>query len=138
MRILIVEDVQVNRQFLLALLAPLGPCDTAGNGQEAIEAFEAARQQGCPYDLICMDTILPEMTGRDAVAEIRRREMENNILGPKGTKIIMTTALESPLNVAGTFRDGCEAYLSKPVTREKIYQEIFELGLIPQPLADLS
>ena len=138
MRILIVEDVQVNRQFLLGLLSPLGSCDTAGTGNDALHAFESARQQGRPYDLICMDTILPEMAGRDAVAEIRRREMENDILGPQGTKIIMTTALHSPRNISGAFRPGCEAYLSKPLTREKVYQEIFQLGLIPQPHADLS
>src|ERR1035438_7756540 len=94
MRALIVEDDFTCRLLLQSFLAPYGECHIAVNGKEAVAAFRAAQQSGQPYDLICMDIMMPEMDGQAAVREIRALEEAGGTLSTRGAKIIMTTALD--------------------------------------------
>ncbi len=130
MKILIVEDEFVSRHVLLELLKPFGACDMAVNGKEAVEAFKLALSKNDPYTLICLDIMLPEMDGQEALKQIREIERENKIGGLDGVKIIMTTALEDFDNIKRAFLEQCEGYLVKPITREKILSQLKELGLI--------
>jgi len=131
MRFLIVDDVFVNRQLLVNLLRPWGECDSAMDGREAVEAFTLALQEERPYDLICMDIMMPNMDGMQALEKIRHIEREYGIQGLAGVKVLMTTASDTREHIFGTFRTGCEGYLVKPVTKQKLYEELVELGLIP-------
>lgn len=55
MRILIVDDNFTNRYLMDKILSKYGKCDIAVNGQEALEAFKLAMDEGSLYDLICLD-----------------------------------------------------------------------------------
>ena len=88
----------------------------AVNGREAVTAVRNGLEHGQKYDLICMDIMMPEMDGREAVRQIRRSlEEEYANRSSSGAKIIMTTAVDDIKEVIGCFHELCDAYLTKPV-----------------------
>jgi two-component system chemotaxis response regulator CheY len=129
MRILIVDDDLLGRIVLRKLLGNRGDCDMAVNGREAVEAFRMAREEDKPYDLICMDILMPEMDGLEALKAIRGYEEERGIFGLQRVKVIMITGKDDSKSVLTSFREGCEGYVVKPVERENLEKQIKELGL---------
>ena len=130
MKTLVVEDDFASRKLMQRYLAPFGECDVVVDGQEAVEAFELALIENDPYDLICLDIMLPKKDGQQVLKEIRQLEKDRDIIGSDGVKILMTTALGDAKNVMEAFRSQCEGYLQKPVGREQIIRELKELKLI--------
>ncbi len=131
MKSLIVEDDFTSRLYLQELLKEFGPAHIAVNGREAIDATEKARDDGQPYDLICMDIMMPIMDGQQALQRIRAVENERNINYGHGVKVIMITALSDMKNVTEAFSKGlADSYISKPIDRSKIIQELQSIGLI--------
>ncbi|TCL64770.1 two-component system chemotaxis response regulator CheY [Hydrogenispora ethanolica] len=130
MKTLIVEDDFVSRRLLQIILAPYGPCDIAVNGKEAIEAFRLAWQEKSPYQLICLDIMMPELGGQEVLKTIRAIEREMSVDWGDGAKIIMTTALHDHENIKQAFQEQCEAYLVKPIERVKLLQQLREMQLI--------
>ncbi len=131
MRTLIVEDDYASRKLFRAILVPYGRVDVAVNGREAVESFQLALEEGSPYDLVCLDIMMPEMDGQQALKMIREIEEERGILGGAGAKVVMLTALGGQEQVRLAFREQCEGYLVKPVTRDRLLRTVRELGLIP-------
>jgi len=131
MKTLVVEDDFVSRLVLQKMLTPFGICNIAVNGKEAIEAFILAQNEGEPYDLICLDIMMPEMDGREALKIIRQKEIDLNIPPRKETKIVMITALDTPKEVIDAYyQGGCTSYLVKPISKVKIINAVKELELI--------
>lgn len=130
MRILIAEDDFASRTLMADILAPYGSCHVAVNGKEAIEAVENALKNDQPYDCICLDIRMPEMNGQEALKTIRQIEQEHGIAVGDGAKIIMTTALSAPRDILDAFNEQCEAYLVKPIRREKLLQQMEKLNLL--------
>ncbi|MEN6424659.1 MAG: response regulator [Phycisphaerales bacterium] len=130
MKCLIVEDDSVSRELLRAFLKNHADCHTARDGREAVEEFVDALDADQPYDLICMDIMMPDVSGRDALQAIRQIEAEHGIGGLDGVKVIMTTALDDSKDILGSFREGCEAYVVKPIHKDKLFAEIEKLGLL--------
>ena len=131
LRILIAEDDPVSRTLLKAYLEPHGRCEAVTNGIEAAVALRKSIEEGDPYDLLCLDILMPDMNGQDALQLIREIERENGIAGRSAVKVIMTTALEDRRNVLTAFRAGCEGYLVKPIVRENLLRELSRLHLLP-------
>ncbi len=136
MRSLIVEDNFTARKLLQVHLSDYSDTSVAINGKEAVEAVEEALNNGRPYDLICLDIMLPEMDGVEALKRIRQLEQERGIAGLDGAKIIMTTAKDRSSDIFGAFNTGCEAYIVKPVSKQKLVDEMTKLGLIESQPAD--
>jgi len=131
MRCLVVEDEFISRTLLTELLSSHGTCHVATNGLEAVEAFRAALDDGQPYDLICLDIMMPQLSGQEALQRIRALEAERGIGGLDMVKVIMTTALDDSKNIMQAFTKGnCEAYLTKPVDQNKLLSHLRELRLI--------
>ena len=129
MRILIVEDEPISRQVLAKMLKEFGECDWADNGESALDSFRKGLQEGRPYELICLDIMIPTLDGQAVLEAIRKEEAERGISGLAGVKIIMTTALGDAKNVLTSFKAGCEAYLTKPIEKRKLLETIHKLGL---------
>jgi two-component system, chemotaxis family, chemotaxis protein CheY len=130
MKSLIVDDNFTCRKILLKLLSEYGHCDIAVNGKEAIEAFLVAWDDWDAYDLICLDIMMPEMNGQEVLKQIRKIEKERGKYDLDGVKILMTTALDDSENIKTAFREQCEAYLVKPIAKQKLIQKLTELELI--------
>ncbi len=133
MNILVVEDDFISRKILLKILADFGQSDVAVDGQEAVHAFKLAWAKKQPYDLICMDIMMPHLNGHEALKEIRRLENQMGINDSEEAKVIMTTALDDKKNVVEAFyKGGAASYFVKPIDRDKLIQELKLLGLIPE------
>ncbi|MDO3377763.1 response regulator [Geoalkalibacter halelectricus] len=131
MRILIVEDDFTSRRLMQKLLEPVGECEQAVNGREALDAFEAAHREGRPYRLICLDIMMPEMDGQDVLKVMRRREAELGVAPRDEARIIMTTALDQPRDVVEAFyRGGCTDYLVKPIDKKILLNKLRECKVL--------
>ncbi|MFZ5988844.1 MAG: response regulator [Bacillota bacterium] len=130
MRILIAEDDFASRKFLYKFLSSYGECDITIDGLEAVDAFLIALDDGKPYDLVCLDIMMPKLDGTKALKAIRDIENQKGIENSKRVKIIMTTALNDTSNVYDAFDTGCEAYAAKPIDTTKLVEVMKKLGLI--------
>jgi two-component system, chemotaxis family, chemotaxis protein CheY len=130
MKTLIVEDDFTSRLLLQEILKNFGHIDMAVNGVEAVDAMSNALEAEDPYDLICLDIMMPEMDGHSALRELRMLEEIRDIPPSRRTKIIMTTALASMTDVMAAYNDMCDGYLVKPIEKARLLQELRELGII--------
>lgn len=119
MRSLIVDDDEMGRMMLATLLEEFGPCDHAANGKEAMALFDAAMAIGLPYDLICLDVVMPVMDGTETLRQIRSRDQESG----NRTKVFMISAYSSSQDIENAFFEGdCDDYIVKPFRREAVTQ----------------
>ena len=133
LKMLIVEDDFISRRILQGLLSPYGYCDMAKDGMEAIHAFYLAWEEQAPYDLICLDVMMPEMDGQEALQRIRDMEKEMGVIGSQEVKVIMVTALDDMKNIIKAFHEGgATAYIVKPISKNSLINEMINLGLIDQ------
>jgi two-component system chemotaxis response regulator CheY len=130
MKTLIVEDDFTSRLLLQEILKSYGPSHIAVNGKEAVEAAHLARKTGAPYDLICLDIMMPEMDGQEALRQIREQEESMGIWSTEGAKIVMTTALSDFGNLRAAYMSLCDAYLEKPIQKAKLLEALRKLKLI--------
>lgn len=129
MRILIAEDDLASRKYLDKILSPYGDCDLTVNGIEAVEAFLMAWDMETPYELICLDIMMPKVDGLQALQAIRDLEKQKGVAEADKAKVIMITALHDAEYVQHSFDKGCEAYAAKPVNTEKLIEAMRQLGL---------
>ena len=61
MKILLAEDDFVTRKFMANFLSKYGDCDVTVDGMEAVDAFMLALEEDEPYDLVCLDIMMPNM-----------------------------------------------------------------------------
>jgi two-component system chemotaxis response regulator CheY len=130
LRTLLAEDDLSCRLLLQTFLSRYGECDVAVNGKEAVDAFRIAMEQGHPYDMVCMDILMPEMSGREAVRRIRAMEETRGIQSTSGTKVIMTTTVEDVKEVILCFQELCDAYLMKPIDLTELTGQMKHYQLI--------
>jgi len=129
---LIVEDDFISRRVLKELLASSFDCDIAVNGEEAVTSFRLAHEGKRPYDLICMDIMMPGIDGQEALRSIREIERTLGVPPHLEAKVIMTTALDDPRTVVRAYyKGGATSYIVKPISKQKLMRELRILGLVP-------
>jgi two-component system chemotaxis response regulator CheY len=127
MKALIVEDDLVTRTVLLRTLSSQGTCDVAVNGEEALQAMHLAVTTNEPYQIICLDVMLPDMSGLEVLHALRATEELHGIFALDGVKVIMTTSREDSATILSAFKAGCEAYLIKPFARKDLLAAVDNL-----------
>ncbi|MDO5484344.1 MAG: response regulator, partial [Desulfovibrionaceae bacterium] len=111
---LLAEDVEINREIVLALLEDTGICiDCAENGQQALDMFLATPDR---YDIIFMDIQMPELDGVEATRRIRSLSI------PRATDIpiFAVTANVFSEDIARYLETGMNGCISKPLDLEKM------------------
>ncbi len=108
-RILLAEDIEINREIIMALLEPTQlEIDCAYNGIEAVKMFTNTPNI---YDLILMDVQMPEMDGLEATRHIRSLNFEKAVNIP----IIAMTANVFREDIEKCLEAGMNDHLGKPL-----------------------
>ncbi len=140
MRFLIVDDDFDSRRLMQRILYTFGYCDVAVDGEEAVEAVRRALKDKEPYDLICMDIIMPNVDGQQALQEIREVEKEMGVKPEEAIKVIMISGLDDSKELHDAFFLGeAASYIVKPVRKQTLLEEMKNLGLpIDKPVKALD
>ncbi|ACS80236.1 MULTISPECIES: response regulator [Maridesulfovibrio] len=129
MRVLIVDDDFYCRNMLHEIMKPYAQCDIAVNGEEAVFAFKKGLESGNAYDLVCLDLVMPEMDGQQALREIRSIEKDFKVEEDGAVKVIVTTMLDDRKETHDAFfLGGATSYLVKPIEESKLVKELKNLG----------
>ncbi|HWR04865.1 MAG TPA: response regulator [Humidesulfovibrio sp.] len=131
MRALIVDDDFYSRVVLHDMLRAVAECHIAVNGEEAVGAFKKALEDGRPYDLVCMDLVMPEMDGQQALQEMRALEEERGIDGVERSVIFVVSMVEDNRETnEAFFLGGADSFLVKPIEEARLMAELGEHGLL--------
>ncbi|MDO9630386.1 MAG: response regulator, partial [Humidesulfovibrio sp.] len=131
LRILIVEDEPVNREFLKLALRQQGQCQAVASGEDAVAAFGDALEIGQPFDVIFLDIMLPGMNGLQALEQLRALEGRHEIPQDRQVPVIITTGLDDDQTASRAFIQGqALSYMTKPFRPGQICEELAKLGLI--------
>lgn len=120
MRILIAEDDLACRRHIQKFLSSYGECDVTIDGMEALDAFIIAFDAGVPYNLVCLDIMMPKVDGLKVLNTIRELENVRKVKESERTKIIILTAIGYVDQVAENLKTDLDAYINKPVTIESL------------------
>jgi len=130
LNILVVEDDFPSCEVLREYLSEYGQCTCTADGVSGVEAFTTALEAGTPYDLVCLDIMMPEMDGHEALTRIRAIEQTHGIGETQHVPVIMTTAKDRSRDMIQAFDEGCASYIVKPVDQGKLAIELKKLALI--------
>ncbi len=130
MKFLIVDDEFISRKKSQKILAQYGECDVAINGLEALNAYVRAHNENDPYNLIFLDINMPDLNGTQVMTKIRQWEKTKGIALSDAVKIVMLSADGSDETMKTTLKQGCEAFLVKPINRDKLAQAFRQVHYI--------
>jgi signal transduction histidine kinase len=117
LRVLVAEDVAVNRKLVVMILAKAGmEAAEAENGQVAYELALGARDRGEPFDAILMDMQMPVLDGYEATSRLRAEGYAH--------AIIALTSHSMPEERDRCLAAGCDEFQSKPIDRAKLLAAI--------------
>ncbi len=115
MRVLIVDDVKINRDILVALLNPFYVVMTAKNGKQAMEI---ASHEGVRPDLILLDIMMPDMDGHEVCKRLKEYDTTRDI------PVIFVTALEEIKDERYGFELGAVDYITKPLSPPIVHARV--------------
>ena len=112
-KVLVVEDVDFNRELIVQLLEDKYQVIEAVNGQEGIELAERERPE-----LILMDLSLPVMDGWEATRRLKASDDLRSI------PVIALTARAMKGDKEKALAAGCDDYLVKPLDEDELMARI--------------
>jgi signal transduction histidine kinase/ActR/RegA family two-component response regulator len=125
--VLLAEDHPVNRKVVQAMLGDSVDLTLTVNGSAALEAATAH-----PFDVILMDTHMPEMDGLTAIRAIRELEART---GRAPSAIVSLTADAMPQQIEASLAAGADLHLAKPITGESLFRAIETAVSLSDPAA---
>ena len=128
MRSLVIDDEFIALSKMVSLLEPLGPCDAATNGAQALEMFGRAIKEGCLYDLITVDINMPDMNGISLLARFRAEERMRRCVG---SRKIVVSADSSSATIRAALMNECDEFIVKPIKRDVLMGKLAHLQLLP-------
>ncbi|OGC43345.1 two-component system response regulator [candidate division WOR-3 bacterium RBG_13_43_14] len=113
MRVLIVDDAMFMRRMLSDILEKGGHtvCGEASTGKEAVERYKELKPE-----LVTMDIIMPDMSGIEAVKEIKKHDTD--------AKILMVSAMGQQALVLEAVQAGAIDYVVKPFQPSRVLESI--------------
>ena len=119
LRVLAVDDNDVNREILAAQLTAWGfAVEAAGDAKQALEKLYAASHAGRPFDLAVLDGKLPDITGMELARMIK------GSTALKGTALVLLASLNDQPTQKQLSDGGFVAYLTKPARQSELLDAI--------------
>ena len=117
-KILIAEDLEINREIVQAILEPMMlEIDFAENGKEAVRIFSEAPNK---YEMIFMDIQMPEMDGYEATRQIRASDFQT----AKEIPIVAMTANVYKEDIEKCISAGMNAHVGKPLNFDEVMETL--------------
>lgn len=116
LRYIIVDDAPFIRELIKNIVGSTGAVfvGEAANGREALQVAETTLP-----DLVFLDMVMPEMNGPETALQLKKMMPD--------VKIIGCSTLDNPAIVNKSLREGFDAYVTKPFTKQQILFEIENL-----------
>lgn len=128
-RVLVVEDAMCIQRSVGALLRKMHMLvDMAEDGQVACKMADRSLVENMPYDLILMDMQMPKMNGRDATRLLREHGWNR--------PIIAVSATPEDEGYEDSIKIGCDDYICKPVTEQKLLNSLAQFLKAAPPVLD--
>jgi CheY-like chemotaxis protein len=125
-KLLIAEDVEINREIIMSLLEDTGiSMDCAQNGLEAVDMVAADPNK---YDAILMDVQMPKMDGHEATRRIRAMTAEHS----KKIPIIAMTAHVFKSDIEECIAAGMDDHIGKPIDIDDVLQKLHKYLCAPE------
>ena len=121
--VLIVDDHPLDIQMLNEMLEDKFDTRHAASGEEAIKKIHKKMP-----DLILLDILMPGLDGRHVLKYIRDHERQKNVAAQDRVKIVMTSVMGFPQGGMKALHSQCDAYLTKPITKENLTEVLHTLG----------
>jgi DNA-binding NtrC family response regulator len=109
--VLVVDDEEIIRSFLLEVLGDKYDVSLAGDGDEAIEQIKKRR-----FDLIITDLKMPRVPGEEVVKFAQQQDPTS--------KVIVISGFSSLYTVSQSISNGACAFLSKPFSIKELMQTV--------------
>lgn len=129
-KILIIEDNPVALMLQKSIVSEFGVCDTVEDGASGLDLLNLALEEKSPYSIVLLDLVMPGLSGAEVLRKIREEEGKRSIKGLDRCKVIVSTTTRESSTLMELFRAEADAYIIKPMTRDKIVKELKELKLI--------
>ncbi|MBF0122587.1 MAG: response regulator [Candidatus Omnitrophica bacterium] len=111
--VLLIDDSDIDRRVAASILERRYHVLTAASG---IEGLKVAREK-LP-DLILLDFMMPDMQGPDVCRVLKEDETTRHI------PVIFLTSMDTPATVIDSFEEGAEIYLTKPISRFELVNQV--------------
>jgi len=126
MNTLVIEDDAVVRKVLGVILAEFGDVSFASNGTEGVLRMNEALSADKPFDLICLDIMMPQMSGKETLKLIRDIEVRNNV---SSTKVLVISALTSDMARREFDEQEDILFIEKPFRKELLRDRLLALEI---------
>lgn len=133
MKVLIIDDEKVSRKVLLRQMEGIGDCTVVDDSEKGLKLVLKSLQEKQAYDLITMDVSMPKMDGPTLLKMIRKKEQSLKIEKTDWIKIIMVTSRMNISTIKKCIKLGCNGYLSKPVNKYQLLNNLAQLGVVDLP-----
>jgi two-component system chemotaxis response regulator CheY len=112
-KIMTIEDSAFERAAIVSILKANKFNDVieAENGEEGLKKYEKEKP-----NLVLLDLRMPGISGMDVLKELKKRD--------KNVKVIVVSIVRKQESINEALKLGASAYITKPVTKEKLIPEI--------------
>ncbi len=125
MKFLVVEDDPIARKLMNYYLSNYGEIQEFQDGKLAINALRSTVKEHIPFDIVFIDIMMPGIDGYkvlETIQELRRNDQVSQI------KAIMVSSYNDWDTIHKSYQKGCDGYIMKPVTQEKIQRVLVKIG----------
>lgn len=115
-KILIVDDSEMNREILSAILGDEFDILEAENGEECVSLI---RKYGTDISLVLLDIVMPVMDGFEVLEFLNKYQWIDDI------PVIMISSEDSAVSVKKAYEMGVSDYINRPFDAEVVHRRVF-------------
>jgi two-component system, sensor histidine kinase and response regulator len=118
-KILVVDDHESARTIMQTYILSWGmQCDTAANGNTALQSIKREAYLGVPYDVVITDLVMPDMDGFGLLEAVK------NVPSYVHTKLVLCTGYDAGGQSERAIQEGFAAYVLKPIQQSRLFNSI--------------